>query len=118
MAKGRKTGGRTAGTPNKITREAREVFKAMFDNLAPHAEGWIRDCAAGEVRETATPEGGTKVHVIRDPDPGKAADLVVRMAEHFVPKLSRIEKTIADASDEELLTEVRRRAATKGQAPA
>lgn len=30
MAKGIKTGGRTAGTPNKLTKEIREVFKALM----------------------------------------------------------------------------------------
>lgn len=30
MASGFKTGGRTAGTPNKLTKEIREVFKALM----------------------------------------------------------------------------------------
>ena len=32
MAKGLKTGGREAGTPNKITREKREVLSTILDN--------------------------------------------------------------------------------------
>jgi len=31
MAKGRKTGGRKAGTPNKLTREMREVLKSILE---------------------------------------------------------------------------------------
>lgn len=33
MAKGRKTGGRVAGTPNKTTTAAREAFQLAFDKL-------------------------------------------------------------------------------------
>lgn len=33
MAKGKKTGGRTAGTPNKVTKSAREAFALAFDGL-------------------------------------------------------------------------------------
>ena len=33
MAAGRKTGGRTAGTPNKMTATAKEAFQTAFDEL-------------------------------------------------------------------------------------
>lgn len=33
MAKGQKTGGRVAGTPNKITTTAREAFQMAFDTI-------------------------------------------------------------------------------------
>jgi hypothetical protein len=43
----------------------------VFEKLAPEVEGWIR-----EVAET---------------DPARAAELVLRLAEYFVPKLARTE---------------------------
>lgn len=33
MAKGRKTGGRASGTPNKLTKSAREAFQIAFDAM-------------------------------------------------------------------------------------
>ncbi|HNU56673.1 MAG TPA: hypothetical protein PKN30_08775 [Flavobacteriales bacterium] len=33
MAKGKKTGGRKAGTPNKLTASAREAFQEAFEGL-------------------------------------------------------------------------------------
>lgn len=33
MAKGVKTGGRVAGTPNKLTKSAREAFALAFGNI-------------------------------------------------------------------------------------
>ena len=96
MALGRKTGGRQKGTPNVVTREVREVFKLMFEGLAPDVEKWIRTTA--------------------ETDPSRAASLTLDLAEYHLPKLQRIEKTITDASDEELLEEVRRRATAKAVA--
>ena len=33
MAKGKKTGGRTSGTPNRLTKSAREAFQLAFDGI-------------------------------------------------------------------------------------
>ncbi len=33
MAKGKKTGGRYSGTPNKFTSSVKDVFQAVFDDL-------------------------------------------------------------------------------------
>lgn len=33
MAKGKKTGGRTAGTPNKVTQAVKEAVQAAFDEV-------------------------------------------------------------------------------------
>jgi hypothetical protein len=38
MALGRKTGGREKGTPNKLTKSAKEAFQLAFDQLG----GWER----------------------------------------------------------------------------
>lgn len=77
MAKGVKTGGRVKGTPNKLTAEAREAFRLVYDKQLPRLDGWLRRTAKE--------------------NPGKAAELVVRMAEHFVPKLAHT--TIAGDGD-------------------
>lgn len=68
---GRKPPGRKPGVPNKITAEAREVFRQVLENLAPEAEGWIRATA--------------------DKDPARAAELLLRLSERFIPALSRTE---------------------------
>jgi hypothetical protein len=95
MAKGRKTGGRLPGVPNKVTQEGRALFLAAFERMSPDFEGWVR--AAAET------------------DPAKAAGLLVSLAEFALPKLARVEKGISDASDDDLLAEIRRRQAE--QAP-
>jgi hypothetical protein len=102
MAKGRKTGGRTRGTPNKVTSAAREAFLALFDDLTPDLEGWIRETATG-VEQPLMLKGvpvmgadGKPLMVRTGADPGKAADLVIRMAEYHFPKLGRAEITGED----------------------
>jgi hypothetical protein len=98
MAKGHKTGGRKAGTPNKVTSAAREAFLATFGKLEGDLEGWIRATAEGVeqplvVKGIPIMEGDKPVMVRVGADPGKAADLLVKMAEYHFPKLGRTEVT-------------------------
>src|SRR5438067_11440276 len=95
MAQGVKTGGRQKGVPNKITGEAREVFRRMFNSLAPDVEGWIRTTADGEKVTKVLKDGGI-VEVRMGADPAKAAELALRLAEFHLPKLGRTELTGAD----------------------
>jgi hypothetical protein len=69
--KGVRLGGRQKGTPNRVTTDARETFRLVFEKLAPEAEKWIRAAAK---RNSA-----------------KGAELLLRLGEHFVPKLARHE---------------------------
>lgn len=95
-----------------MTAEAREAFRMVYEGRLADLDRWIRETGDGfeAIKIVVVDKEVEKVPYI-EKDPGKAADILTRMAEHFVPKLSRIEKTIGDASDEELLAEVRRRKA-------
>lgn len=77
MAKGFKTGGRAAGTPNKATTEFRQTVTALLDKNASNVDLWLQQVATGF--------GDVK------PDPGKALDLLAKLAEFGAPKLSRAE---------------------------
>lgn len=74
-----KVGGRVAGTPNKATVEFRETVTALLSNNAANVELWLARVANGD--------GDVK------PDPGKALDLLARLAEFAAPKLNRTEHT-------------------------
>ena len=86
---GERRGGRKKGTPNKTTAEAREAFRMVYEGRLTDLDRWIQE----------TGDGFDAVHFLSDGtaipykerNPGKAADLLLRMAEHFVPKLSRNE---------------------------
>jgi hypothetical protein len=86
---GERRGGRKRGTPNKVTAEARKAFQMIYEGRLADLDRWIRE----------TGDGFEAVHFLADGtrckyterNPGKAADLLLRMAEHFVPKLSRRE---------------------------
>ena len=43
----KKTGGRVAGTPNKVTQEAREAVKALLDANLPYLQTWLQTAADG-----------------------------------------------------------------------
>jgi len=77
--KGVKTGGRAAGTPNKVTTEFRQTVAALLEKNAANVDRWLQQVATGA--------GDAK------PDPGKALDLLAKLAEYGAPKLNRTELT-------------------------
>lgn len=79
MAKGKKTGGRVAGVPNKITQEFRQTVQALLDENRSNVALWLSMVAEGTED--------------LKPDPGKALDLLARLAEFAAPKLARTEVT-------------------------
>lgn len=79
MAKGHKTGGRVAGTPNKATTEFRQTVTTLLQKNAANVDLWLQQVANG--------------HGDQKPDPAKALDLMAKLAEYAAPKLGRIEHT-------------------------
>ena len=79
----KKTGGRKAGVPNKVTTEAREAVKALLDANLPYLQTWLYNTAEGLKDDSG------KYIVL--PNPGKACDIVQNMVEYAVPKLARTE---------------------------
>ena len=76
MAKGRKTGGRRPGSVNKVTAEFRDVISSLLEANRDNYKTWLADVAQN--------------------DPGKALDLVSKLAEYAAPKLARMEHTGKD----------------------
>lgn len=74
-----KTGGRVAGTPNKVTKEFRATVQALLDSNTANVSLWLQKVADGD--------GDVR------PDPGKALDLLAKLAEFAAPKLARTEVT-------------------------
>lgn len=71
--------GRPKGQTNKITEEIREQFSKLLENQLPDVERWIRQTA--------------------QEDPAKAVDLLIKISERFVPKLTQNQVTGADGED-------------------
>ena len=84
MAKGKKTGGRTKGTPNVVTAEFRETVQKLLDENRSNFSRWLTLVAEGD---------GTDQN---PPDPAKALDLIAKLAEFAAPKLARTELTGKD----------------------
>ena len=80
----KKTGGRKAGVPNKVTQEAREAVKALLDANLPFLQTWLQNTAEGIMDDQ------TGKYLVL-PNPGKACDIVQNMVEYAVPKLARTE---------------------------
>ena len=92
MAKGRKTGGRQKGTPNKLTSEGRAVLLALVEKRIPDLDSMIEDTWRGIEIEKQMPDGTTVVGRL-NADPGRAAKLVLEAAEFCFPKKRQDEIT-------------------------
>jgi hypothetical protein len=65
--------GRRKGTPNKSTADVRAAFAELLQGAAPKLEKWLTRVARKE--------------------PGRALDIVTRLAEYHIPKLSKTVNT-------------------------
>jgi hypothetical protein len=74
--------GRPKGTPNKATQEFRLTVQKLLDDNRGNVGKWL----------TLVAEGAGDVK----PDPGKALDLMAKLAEFAAPKLARHEHTGKD----------------------
>lgn len=77
IGKGTPGPGRGKGNPNKITVEFRETVRQLLDDNRENVALWLSQVASGEATGR--------------PDPGKALDLLARLAEFAAPKLGRVE---------------------------
>lgn len=71
--------GRTAGTPNRATADVREAIARLLQSNVEEYQTWLSQVAQG-----------IPAHEVK-PDPAKALDIVSRLAEYHIPKLSRSE---------------------------
>jgi len=81
-----------AGTPNKATKEFRETITKLLDDNAENVGIWLQQVAQGHGEAKA--------------DPGKALDLVAKLAEYAAPKLNRTEHTGKDGGPMETITRI------------
>lgn len=74
MAKGRKTGGRRPGSPNRATADAREAIARFVDGNASKLQGWLDEIAESKGAQAAF-------------------ECFADLLEYHVPKLARTEHT-------------------------
>ena len=101
MALGRKTGGRSIGTPNRATVEAREAMRILLDGNIHRLEEWLLQVAQGIKSCDRGVNGSPGCEYIVRPNPAKAFDLLHSLLEFYVPKLTRVQVTTASPSEEE-----------------
>jgi hypothetical protein len=74
-----KTGGRTAGTPNKVTSEIREAFQSLVEGNLSNIETWLEATA--------------------EKDPAKALDFMLKLSDYLVPKLKAVQLSTGLSTD-------------------
>jgi hypothetical protein len=66
-----KTGGRKAGTPNKVTTRTREAFEKLIDGNIDNLQVWLEKVA--------------------ESDPKAAFEIILKLSAFVLPKLARVE---------------------------
>jgi hypothetical protein len=69
--------GRPKGVPNRVTTEFREAVRRLLEDNSENFGIWLKQVAEGYEGQKG--------------DPGKALDLVAKLAEYAAPKLARTE---------------------------
>ena len=86
IGKGTPGPGRKTGIPNRATTEFRQTVQQLLDDNRANVGKWLALVAEGEKGVGADGEPW------REPgDPGKALDLLTKLAEFAAPKLGRLE---------------------------
>lgn len=86
--------GRPKGKPNRTTAEDRAAFRMVYERRLEDLDRWIKETGDG-FQAIHFLSDGTQIPYL-EKSPGKAADLLLRMAQHFVPTLARTEVTGPD----------------------
>lgn len=71
--------GRPKGSVNKVTQEFRETVRKLLEDNSENVGRWLLQVAEGDGSENGRA------------DPGKALDLLAKLAEFAAPKLGRVE---------------------------
>lgn len=79
IGKGTPGPGRPKGLANKVTREFRETVRRVLEDNSENVGRWLTMVAEGDGSEHSKA------------DPGKALDLLAKLAEFAAPKLARTE---------------------------
>lgn len=79
MAIGIKTGGRTKGTPNKTTKEIRNVLKSVIDNEIQNIETSLQEIPAKERLE-----------------------ILIKLIPYVLPKVETVQYSLGEPTDWEM----------------
>lgn len=88
--------GRQKGSANKVTNAQRQWFQDFLDRNAPSLQHYLNRVAYGVRAKTTVraPDGTetTTESYIVEPNPARAFELVLSMAEFCVPKMQRVDR--------------------------
>lgn len=92
--------GRRKGVPNKATSETRKFFADFLEKNRADMQHDLEAVRTGHVvHDEATNKEGVTIktaRVVRQPDPARAIELLLSVAEFCLPKLQRVEWTGED----------------------
>lgn len=91
--------GRKKGVPNKATSQVRDAIASLLQTNVENFGIWLGQVAQGikqPPKDASPAEDEADAKWLVKPDPGKALDIAMGMAEYHIPKLARMEHTGED----------------------
>src|SRR3982751_1058391 len=88
--------GRVKGVPNKATADVRMAIAKVAQNKSADLERWLDQTASGVKR--LDKDGKETDAYLVNPDPGRAATVLLTALEFHIPKLARTEITGKDGA--------------------
>ena len=95
MATANKGAGRPAGSPNKVTNEARQAIASFVDGNAHRLTEWLDQVANGVKVVEMDGDDPVEKYVV-PPNPAKAFDMFQSVVEYHINKLARMEHSGSD----------------------
>ena len=92
----KKCGGRRPGSVNKTTRDVREAIAKVLSDNSENFGKWLTQVAEGKRGQVKNGYGKTIDMWLIKPDPARAVEIAMNMAEYHIPKLARTEITGAN----------------------
>jgi hypothetical protein len=89
----KKVGGRKVGSVNKTTRDVREAIAKVLGDNADNFGKWLTEVAEGRRGKIKNGYGKVVDSWLIKPDPARAVEIAMNMAEYHIPKLARTELT-------------------------
>jgi hypothetical protein len=83
--------GRPKGSVNRTTRDVREAIASVLKGNTENFATWMSQVANGVKSTYVDSRGKRKEFWLVKPDPAKALDSAMSMAEYHIPKLARTE---------------------------
>jgi len=109
--------GKPRGATSRKLAGLREALQLVYENRMKDLDRWLGETADGWKIKSRCPHCKEEITIVGEKDPGKAAQILCQLHDHFVPKLRPIDIDLTQIPIEDISAELARREALEQAAP-